>query len=441
MRPRRTPKSGTPTLRVITALGTVALLALAACGSSTETTGTKDSGKLSGRGEIVFATGKDTSGTLQGIIDIWNKDHPDEKAKLAELPEDADAQRQQMIQNAQTKSTTYAVLNLDVVWTAEFAANGWIEQIPESEIPVDKILPPVIETAKYFNKLYAVPYASDGGMLYYRKDLLQQAGIAEPPKTWADMEADCKKIQALPAGKSMSCFAGQYEKYEGLTVNFSEAVNSAGGEVVGEDGKANVDTPEAKKGLDFLVNGFKSKVISHDAITYKEEEGRRAFQEGRLIFHRQWPYIYALAGATDGSSKVNGKFAVAPLPGLDGPGKSSLGGHNLAISKYTKNKASALDFMKWFTSVENERTNLQKNSLAPVYGELYDDPALQKQFPYLPVLKESILSAVPRPKVVHYGDATAAIEENAYAALTGAKTSDQALKDMQAELEKIIASK
>ncbi|MBC6451759.1 extracellular solute-binding protein, partial [Actinokineospora xionganensis] len=152
---------------------------------------------------------------------------------------------------------------------------------------------------------------------YYRKDLLDAVG-AKPPTTWAEMNAACDKVVATNPG--LSCYAGQFEKYEGLTVNFSEAVNSAGGDVVGEDGKPNVNTDKAKAGLDFLVEGVKSGKIAAKARTFKEEEGRRAFQAGELVFHRQWPYQYAKANATDGSSQVAGKFAVAPLPGLDGPG-------------------------------------------------------------------------------------------------------------------------
>jgi multiple sugar transport system substrate-binding protein len=375
---------------------------------------------------------------LQSAFDKWNSSHPNEQVRLIELPESADQQRQQMIQNAQTKSDAFSILNVDVVWTAEFAANGWIEQLPEDQFPLDKILKPVTETAKYFNKLYAAPYLTDGGLLYYRKDLLDAAGVSSPPKSWDELKDACKKVQALPQAAGIGCYAGQFEKYEGLTVNFSEAVNSAGGVVVKDDGKPDVNTPEAKKGLDFLVDGFKSGVIPKEAITYKEEEGRRAFQDGKLIFHRQWPYQYAKANATDGSSKVNGKFAVAPLPGLSGPGKSSLGGHNLAISKFAKNKESALEFVKFLTSESEEKLHLQKTSEAPVYPSLYDDPSLQQQFPYLPVLKASVDTAVARPRVHNYGDTTNAIEEEAYAALTGAKSSDQALKDLQSKLETII---
>jgi multiple sugar transport system substrate-binding protein len=355
---------------------------------------------------------------------------------IIELPEAADAQRQQMVQNAQTKAETYSVLNLDVVWTAEFAANGWVEELPEDEFPLDDLLPTTVETAKYFKRLYAVPVTSDGGMLYYRKDLLDKAGV-KVPTTWAEMKTACDAVKKLPEGAATSCYAGQFDKYEGLTVNFSEAVNSAGGEVVNDEGKPDVNTPEAKKGLDFLADSFKNGVIPKKALTYKEEEGRRAFQAGELVFHRQWPYQYALANATDGTSKVAGKFAVAPLPGLDGPGVSTLGGHNYAISKFTKNKKTSLDFIKFMVSEERQLANLNATSQAPSWASLYDDQELVKKFPYLPTLKASIESAKKRPEVVKYQEVSTAMQTAAYDALSGTKSSDEALQSLQSELESL----
>ncbi|WP_233427900.1 ABC transporter substrate-binding protein [Actinokineospora spheciospongiae] len=379
-------------------------------------------------------TGKDFSGNLQNQVDTWNQQHPDQIVKVIELPEDADAQRQQMVQNATTKSDAYTVLNLDVIWTAEFAANQWVTQLPESELPLDKLLPATVETGKYFNKLYAVPTTSDGGLLYYRKDLLDAAGV-KPPTTWAEMKAACDKV--LPTAPGTSCYAGQFEKYEGLTVNFSEAVNSAGGVVVGDDGKPNVNTPEAKKGLDFLVEGIKSGQISQKARTFKEEEGRRAFQAGELLFQRQWPYQYAKANATDGSSQVAGKFAVAPLPGLDGPGASTLGGHNYAISSFAKNKKTALDFIKYSIDEKQQRDNLEKTSQAPTWASLYDEQALIAQFPYLTELKKSIEAAKKRPAVVKYQEVSSAIQQAAYDAMGGTTTSEDALKKLQSKLEEL----
>ncbi len=422
---------------LLAAVGIFALIVgVAGCGGDDGGGGSgAQQGTFDGKGPITWATGKDTSGYIKSALDKWNAQHADEQVRLIELPEAADAQRQQLIQNAQTKSDAYSMVSTDVVWTAEFAANGWIEQLPENEFPLDKMLTPAVDTAKYFNKLYAAPWRTNGGLLFYRKDLLDAAGISSPPKTWDEMKQDCQKVKATNA--SIGCYAGQFDKYEGLTVNFSEAIQSAGGQVVDDQGKPTLNTSEAKQGLDFLAQGVSSGMIPRDAITYKEEDGRRAFQDGKLIFHRQWPYQYALANATDGSSKVADKFGVAPLPGLSGPGKSSLGGLNLAISKFGKNKGSALAFIKFITSADEERVQTEKTSEAPVYSSLYDDAGLQQKFPYLPELKASVDSAVARPRVVKYGDTTVAIQEEAYAALTGAKSSDQALKDLQTKLESV----
>jgi multiple sugar transport system substrate-binding protein len=434
---------GARALRGAVVLGAAALLA--ACGSSNSGSSGGGSGgggatALDGRGEITFATGKDTSGNMQKLVDTWNSAHANEKVRIVELPESADGQLQQLAQNAQVKSDAYTILNLDVVWTAEFAANKWAVELPQDQFKLDDFLKPAVDTAKYRDKLYAVPTYSDGGLLYYRKDLLQAAGVDKPPTTWTELLTDCQKVKATPAGANVGCYAGQFEKYEGLTVNFAEAVQSAGGSIVDDSGKPDVNSAQAKAGLDALVQGFKTGAIPQKAITYKEEEGRRAFQAGELLFHRQWPYQWAKANATDGSSQVAGKFDVAPLPGVTGPGSSSLGGHNLAISAFAKNKATALDFIKYFTSPESEKSNLLATSQAPTLSALYEDADMTKQFPYLPTLKASILSAKPRPKAVKYGDVTAAIQENAYAALTGTKSADQALSDLQTKLEQLTSS-
>ncbi|GCB44378.1 ABC transporter substrate-binding protein [Streptomyces sp. NL15-2K] len=412
-------------------------LLLTACGSSggSSSAAPAQNTSFKGRGPITYVAGKDTTGTVQTIINRWNKLHPKEKVTFIQLPTDADSQRQQMIQNAETKSDAYTVLATDVVWTSEFAAHQWIEPLPANQFPLRKMLQPVVETAKYRGNLYAVPASSNGGMLFYRSDLLKQAGITQPPSTWAEMTADCAKVEKLPEAKNMSCYAGQFQKYEGLTVNFAEAVNSAGGQITDANGKPDVDTPQAKKGLDFLVNSFKDKTIPKEAITYQEEDGRQAFQAKKLVFLNNWPYVYALAQ----KSEIAGKFAVAPLPGLNGPGTSSLGGSNLALSSFAKNKATALDFMKFFSSEQSASYFLKNASLAPPYADLYNDTALDKQYPYLPVLKQSITHAVPRPRVVQYGDVTSAIQQEVYAALTGKKSSAQALKDLQADLQKLTA--
>jgi len=282
-----------------------------------------------------------------------------------------------------------------------------------------------VKSSTYNGTLFAVPQSSDGGILYYRKDL-----VATPPKTWDEMMSMCSIAKA----NNIGCYAGQYQKYEGLTVNAAEAINSFGGKIVDDSGKAVVNSADAKTGLGKLAEAYKAGNIPAEAITFQEEQGRGAFEDGKLLFHRNWPYVYNLA-KTDGASKVKDTFAMAPLPGKSGPGASSLGGHNIAMSVYSKNKATVLDFMKFIVSEETQRFYATQGSLAPVLTKLYDDAELVAKLPYLPVLKTSIENAVPRPVTPFYPAVTKAIQDNAYAAIKGEKTVDSALADMQAAME------
>ena len=151
-------------------------------------------------------------------------------------------------------------------------------------------------------------------------------------------------------------------------------------------------TPEATKGLsdaDRLVQG---RHIPKGAITWQEEQGRQAFQNGTLIFHRNWGYVYNLAKKNDGSSKVAGKFDVAPLPGITGPGVSSLGGHNYAIATNAENKGTAADFLK-FMALRRRRSPTLWPPRRPRRSELYSDPDVIKKFPFMPIQKKSIEGA------------------------------------------------
>ncbi|MBA3528554.1 MAG: extracellular solute-binding protein, partial [Propionibacteriaceae bacterium] len=258
-----------------------ALLLAAACGGDGGGGGGGGAGggasaggaDFSKQGDIELWRGKDVTGNLPKLIKQFNDQHPNGKVIFHELPDEADQQRQQMVQNTQIKNPKMGVLNVDVVWTAEFAAKGYIEALPADQFPTDQFLPAALDSATYFKKVYAYPVTSNGGMLFYRKDLLNKYSL-KPPTTFDEVKAACQKIQAGENNAKLSCFGGQYNKYEGLTVNFDEAVHSAGGVIVGEDGKPNVATPEATKGLQTLADFFKEGLIPKGAITWTEEEGR-----------------------------------------------------------------------------------------------------------------------------------------------------------------------
>ena len=288
----------------------VLALTLSACGGGggggTTAGGGDAANGLDGRGPITYVQGKDNNSVVRPMIEKWNAAHPNEKVTFKEQTDQADQQHDDLVQHFQAKDANYDVVSVDVVWTAEFAAKGWLQPLKDKmAIDTSAMLKPTVDAATYKGTLYATPKESDGGMLYYRKDL-----VPTPPKTWDEMMQMC----SIAKENKIGCFSGQYKQYEGLTVNASEAINSAGGSVLDKDGKPSLNTPEAKAGLENLVKAFADGNIPKEAITYQEEEGRRAFQSGNLLFHRNWPYAYNLM-STEGSSKVKDKFGVAPLPG------------------------------------------------------------------------------------------------------------------------------
>jgi multiple sugar transport system substrate-binding protein len=427
-----------PARRVlIAAVSLSALLVAAACGGGDDEpggTGTQAGVDLTKIGPIEVYQGKDTSGNFPKLVKQFNDANPDGQVTFIELPDEADQQRQQMIQNTQIKNPKMAVLSVDVVWTGEFAAKGYIVELPPDQFPTQDFLPATVKASTYFNKLYAYPSTSDGGLLYYRKDLLEKYNL-QPPTTFDEMKAACDTIRGGENDPKLECFAGQYNKYEGLTVNFDEAVHGAGGVIVGDDGKPNVNTPEAAKGLQTLVDWFKDGYIPKGAITWTEEEGRQAFQNGTLIFHRNWSYVYSFAAKEDGSSKIVGKYDVTTLPGITGPGVSSLGGHNYAIAANAENKGTAVKFLQFMSSPEVQKSATLATSNAPALTSLYADPDINKKFPFYPTLQKVIEGAEPRPLAVEYGDVSLAIQDAAYSALQGQTTPEQALQQLQATLE------
>ncbi|MEU0085259.1 ABC transporter substrate-binding protein [Streptomyces sp. NPDC006274] len=385
-----------------------------------------------GRGPMTLVTAGDLTDYLSPLLDDWNRGHPDERVTLVELPDSADETRAQMISELRSGSDRFDVLNIDVAWTSEFAAAGWISPLQRDRFPLKSFLRPVVDTATFDGRLYAVPYVTNAGLLYYRKDVLDRAG-EKPPRTWAEL---ARQARTIAPRQGLDGYAGQFLPYEGLTVNVAEAVHSAGGSILRDDGdRVTVDSAAAREALTFLADGVREGWIPREALRYKEEESRQAFQDGRLLFLRNWPYVYSDASAE--GSKVAGKFGVVPLPGPDGPGTSVLGGSNLAVSSHSRHPASAADLIAYLTSEPVQRQVLTEGSLPPVRAELYEDPELVRAHPYLPTLRQSVLSAVPRPKSPRYDQVSLAVQAVAQDVMALRQTPEEAVARLARELAAI----
>ncbi|MFF7736863.1 MULTISPECIES: extracellular solute-binding protein [unclassified Streptomyces] len=382
------------------------------------------------RGPLTLATAGDLTGYLGPLLEGWNRTHPGEKVTLVELPDSADETQAQMVTDLRDGDRSrFDVLNIDVNWTSEFAAAGWIRPLPRDRFPLKTFLQPVVDTATYEGQLYAVPYVTNAGLLLYRKDILAEEGVA-PPRTWAELERYAKTIAPK---HGLDGYAGQFLPYEGLTVNAAEAVYSAGGSILGDEGeKVTVDSAAAREGIGFLARGVREGWIPKEALTYKEEESKQAFQDGRLLFLRNWPYAYV--GASAPGSKIAGKVGAVPLPGPDGPGTSVLGGSNLAVSAHARHPDSAARLIAYLTSERVQRQVLTRGALPPVRADLYQDPALIRRFPYLPTLRTSVLAAQPRPKSPRYDQVSLVVQAVVRDAMAGHQTPAAATRRLAREL-------
>ncbi|MDI9834106.1 ABC transporter substrate-binding protein [Streptomyces sp. KAU_LT] len=392
-----------------------------------------DDGPGAGRGPMTLATAGDLTGYLGSVLDGWNRTHPDERVTLVELPDSADETHAQMTTDLRGGDRSrFDILNIDVSWTSEFAAQGWIRPLERDRFPLGTFLKPVVGTATYDGRLYAVPYVTNAGLLLYRKDILAKEGV-DPPRTWDELEQAARTIAPK---YGLDGYAGQFLPYEGLTVNAAEAVYSAGGTILGDEGeRVTVDSEAARDGIDFLARGVREGWIPKQALTYKEEESKQAFQDGRLLFLRNWPYAYAVASAE--GSPVAGKIGAVPLPGPDGPGTSVLGGSNLAVSTHARHPDSAARLLAYLTSEHVQRQVLTRGALPPVRADLYEDPELIRRFPYLPTLRESVRTAAPRPKSPRYGQVSLVVQAVVRDAMAGHDTSEAAVRRLARELDAI----
>lgn len=412
----------------LAALGLASTIALAGCSSSSESEAPAASGatetQADGRGPITFAMGKNDTDKLIPIIEKWNADHPDEQVTLKELAGEADDQRDTLVQSLQAGNSDYDVMALDVVWTADFAANQWIAPLTgDLAVDTSELLPSTVESATYNGTLYALPQNTNGQLLFRNTEI-----IPEAPSNWAELAESC----TLAKEANKDCLILQAKQYEGLTVNTAGFIEGWGGHVLDESGTPAVDSDAAKEGLQAFVDAYKDGVIAASATSATEEETNLAFTAGDVAYAVNWPYMFTTAG--DDTSAVKGKFEVQPLVAKDGVGVSTLGGYNNGININSKYKATALDFMKFIINEENQ-TSFADASFPPVLASIYDDESLVEKYPYLPALKESLLNAAPRPVSPYYPAISKAIQDNAYAALTAGKSVDDATADMKAAIE------
>ncbi|MGO1074250.1 ABC transporter substrate-binding protein [Inquilinus sp. CA228] len=342
-----------------------------------------------------------------------------------------------------SKSGDIDVFRVDVIWPGILGSH-FIDLKPYvDQATIDQHFPNIIQGLTRDGQLLALPWYTDAGLLYYRQDLLDKYKL-KVPATWAELTETAKAIQEGERKDGNDRFFGfvfQGRAYEGLTCNALEWIASfGGGSIVGPDGKITVNNPQAAKALD-LAASWVGTITPDGVLNYIEEDARGVFQSGNAAFMRNWPYAYGLAEAAD--SPIKGKVGAAPLPKGDGEGArnaATLGGWQVAVSKYSAHPKEAADLALYLTGRDEQKRRALKAGLAPTIMALYDDPEIQQARPFFKLTRTLLDGAVARPSAVtgeHYNEVSTLFWNAVHSTLS--KNGDAAtnLAQLQKELNRI----
>ncbi|WP_447974317.1 ABC transporter substrate-binding protein [Nitrospira sp. Kam-Ns4a] len=351
----------------------------------------------------------------------WKPDHPrvweEAIARFAEAhpairivreiaPHSSTAYHDLLTQKLKNRDAAVDLFFMDVVWVPEFAAAGWVRPLDDWFGPAEQaqFLPAAVEAGRYRGRLYGVPSRIDGGLLYYRADLLERYGFA-PPETWEELVHQAQTIVASEAARhpALRGYTGQFKQYEGLVCNMLEFIVSGGGRLLAEDGlQTMLAAPEALAAVRFVRDRLLTGLASRAVLTYQEPESLAAFVRGHAVFHRNWPYAWQIAN-DPARSTVAGRVGVAPLPRFAGGRRAAaLGGWLYGINAESRHPEAAWAFIRFLASPEIQRLFAVQAGIAPSRVALFDEPEVRRAAPQWKALRPALEAATPRPRTPLY---------------------------------------
>ena len=360
--------------------------------------------------------------------------HPDIAVDVIATPDAADQRHQLYVQWLGAESATPDVLQLDIVWTPELAAAGWLLPLDDRGIDEAAFVPAAIEADRWNDRLYAVPLFVDTGMLYWRTDLIERA-----PTTFDELEQFAR--EAMTEHGMRYGLVWQGARYEGLVCVFLEYLGGMGGRILGPDQAVALDGEPARRALATMRDELRTGIVPSAALGWHEEETRFAFQNGDAVFMRNWPYAYPLV-QDPRESRVAGKVAVAPMPaGPGGQPTAALGGAHLGINARTRHPDAAWRLVEYLTAPEQAVERARLAGLYPARPALYRGGALEGALPIDPAAALAVIEhATARPTTPMYAQLSAALQVHLHRALGGQVSIDAAVAGAAADITRILDS-
>ena len=405
--------------------------------------------------EITFAFGPDDSGSLEALIEAFNAENEGRiRVKYREMARLSGDYHRQIRSDFEVGSTEIDVFGADIVWTAEFATRGWVQDLGglvSDAYGRGAFLEQPLRTARYRGKTWGVPWYTDAGMLFYRRDLLEEGGFAAPPATWSELAEMDAAIRGEAGVEHGLVFQGA--DYEGGTANALEFIWGAGGRVltgnvavagafgvnVSDPNVVVVDSADSARGLDSAAQLLADGVAPEAVTGFRERQSSDAFLSGNALFMRNWPFVYGLFG-TDGVSISPEQVGIASIP-TTGEGRRSyscLGGWNLMLASGSSKQEAAREFIRFASAPEQQRQRALDGGFLPTLAALYDDESLVQEAPILSLGREAIDNARSRPVSPFYDAVSPRLAGAFNRVLRGELDGSEAARRMKREMQSIL---
>ncbi len=359
--------------------------------------------------------------------------HPGTPVELRVTPDAADQRHQLYVQWLNARTPEPDVLQLDIIWTAEFAAAGWIRTVAIAPGDQADFFPAALDANRWRGAWYALPWFVDVGLLYRRTDLVDAA-----PESLAELRTDA--LRAVATGGVANGLVWQGARYEGLVTVFLEHLTAFGGSILDAAGRVTVDAAPAVAALTFMRDAIHvDGIVPQSTLTWQEEQTRFAFQNGQAAYMRNWPYAWALL-QDRASSAVAGRVAVSRFPAADGGRPAAaLGGAQLAINRQSGEPELADALIRFLTEPEQMLERARVAAQLPSRRSMYATGALAAALP-LPVgdVRDVLDAAVTRPVTPVYSELSELLQVRLHRALTRQQTPAAALQDAAREIRALL---
>lgn len=389
----------------------------------------------------IFTGGQQRPDVMRQIVDGYMQRNPGVKVEVEVGGATSEQQQQYLNTVLASKDSALDLILIDVIRPAQWAAAQWAEPLDQylgaAKDAVMATYLPAYRAANIVNgKVIALPYFADAQFLYYRKDLLEKHGVA-PPKTWDELKAGAQKIMAAENAPNLRGFETAGAPIEGTVCTYLVPMWGAGEDLT-KDGKLNLSGDAAKRPFQLWADLKEAKVTPPNLAEIPTDRIRQNMQAGNLIFGMTWGYVWNRL-ENDADSTVKGKIGVVPLPGFSADKQATcIGGWQIAVSSFSKNKAEAAKLALYLSSPEVSKQQAVLASHLPVFANVYNDADVLKANPWFAQALPVVQSARSRPVTPRYTEVSEIIRTNMNAFLAGTKSADQALADMNTRLGAIF---